>query len=125
MQVLASVVVETARVQAGATRFSVPTVIPEQTPGRLLVEFTFEGKRRSALVHAESGWAVHIFSDAADLYSCTFDASRNTICVERFRAGDMPRMRVLQGVERSQVAGANFATVPPADLVMAVKTVGF
>jgi hypothetical protein len=125
MQEIAVTVFKTGRAQAGASRYSMPTVIEEAIPGRVHVAFIHDGKRRTALVQAESDWSVHMLVDGTDIYTCSFDDDRDTICVERFRREDVPRTRVLQGAERAQVLGAGFSTATPIDLAEAVKTAGF
>ena len=110
---------------AGSFAGGEKVVTPIDLDGRVSVRFVYAGIVRTANIRAQDGWSVSLFEDGNELYACSHDTDRNTVCVERFRSGDAPQVRMLTGVERSSVLGPSFATDDPEDLVEAVKDAGF
>ena len=103
--------------------FGIPSApSPVTFQGRIAVRYVKDDIPRQALVRAQSGWEIHLFEDGDDLYTCAFDGSRNSICIERFRPGDVARVQLLTGAQRASSLGANFATDAPSALVDAAKT---
>lgn len=110
---------------AGAFGRAEKVVTPIDLNGRVSVRFSYDGSIRTANVRAQDGWTVKVYEDGADIYVCSFDGGRNTVCVECFHSGDAPKSRSMTGAERATVLGAGFGTDDPLDLVEAVKVAGF
>lgn len=100
-------------------------VTPIELDGRVSVRFNLDGSTRTANVRAQDGWSVHLYEDGDEIYVCSFDENRSTVCVECFHSGDAPKARSMTGAERSSVLGPSFEIDDPSTLVEAVKSAGF